>query len=1228
MGNRLVPCLAGWAIAFPYLDIRIHDIRIHLSNPGRSFVISPTLKLLVCQLLCGVVASACAEDSRPRVRAEPLTPIVGAGAGFTRMDPRSCGILWTNTTPPDRYKARQNSMNGAGVAFGDFDGDGQCDLFLCGKYGRSALFRNLGGWTFEDVTAVAGVGCTDQIASGATFADFDGDGRLDLFVTSFAGPNACFRNLGEGRFTNVTEAVGLRSRGGSTSQALADVDGDGWLDLYTAYFGMEAILRDGAAISTRTVNGQPVVTGRHAKRVKIVAGKLVEIGEPDFLHRNQAGTRFSPLPWEQQFSDENGRPSAAPLDFGLAVQIRDIDQDGLPDIYVCNDFQTPDRLWLNRGQGQFRAAPREALRNMSYASMGVDFADIDRDGRLDFVTVEMLSRSHRRHIRQSSPRQPAQRLPGVDDEREDFARNALYWNRGDGTYAEIAWFAGVAASDWSWTPIFLDVDLDGYEDLLISNGHLHDVNDQDIAAGSAQRRADLLGYPRLEPGQVAFRNERNLRFTDRSVDWGFHVPVMAHGMALGDLDNDGDLDVVANSPNAPPLIYRNEAAAPRIAVRLIGRSPNTEATGARITYIAGGLRQMQEILAGGRYLSGDQALRTFAALAPEGQIEVAWRSGARSTFPVSANHRYVIEEPAAGQPAAPSARPVPAPLFEDWSQRLPHRHTETLFDDFQRQPLLPKRLSQLGPGLAWVDLHGEGRDALAIGSGRGGQVTTWEYRNGQFVPGPILSEKLPDDSAGLAGWHGPDGLVLIAGLAGYEQASAENSPARFLGASKLEPLPKVPDSSGPIALADVDGDGDLDLFVGGRLKAGRYPHPASSRLYRFEAGRFVPDEPANALLRDAGLVSGAVFSDLNGDGFAELILACEWGSIRVFAHRNGTLTEATAPLGFDRWPGLWTSIAAGDFDGDGRMDLAAGNWGWNTHYRRAGGGGIQLAYGDFAGDGGLTVLENYVDPETQRRVTVRDLNLLSSELPWLKQVFPTHAAFAEADLDRLLGDRRPLARDASATTFESMVFLNRGNHFEPVRLPAPAQWAPLFGLVAADFDGDGFEDLFAAQNFFACRPEDDRLDAGRGLLLRGDGRGGFAAVDGAESGLRIYGDQRGAAAADFDADGRLDLAVAQNGGATRLLRNTQARPGLRIRLAGPPGNPRGFGAMLTPVRPSGPGAARELACGSGYWSQNSATTVLAVEAGSAIEVRWPGGAVTRTPVPEGARELVISAPAK
>jgi hypothetical protein len=439
--------------------------------------------------------------------------------------------------------------------------------------------------------------------------------------------------------------------------ALGDLNGDGSLDLYVAYFGIEAILREGGRVSFTMVNGKPSVTGRFARRLKVVEGQLIELGEQDIVYLNDGAGHFKAINWSEFFRDEDGKPiPSAPMDFGLSVQIRDINEDGFPDIYVCNDFQTPDRLWLNDGHGHFRAMPRLALRDMSYASMGVDFADIDRDGRLDFITVDMLSRDHSRRLRQLSSMPPLTRKIGLIEDREEVPRNALFWNRGDGTYAEIAWMSGVAGSDWSWTPIFLDVDLDGYEDLLISSGSLYDVMDRDASAmarptgaGASDTRKTLSLYPRLETRNAAFRNRGDLTFEDVTAKWGFDSSQVSHGMALGDFDGDGDLDVAINCANTPPLIYRNDSTAPRVAVRLKGQPPNTQGIGAKIKLLGGAVpMQSQEIICGGRYMSGDQPMRVFAAggLSNEMKIEVAWRGGKKSVVNgVKGNRIYEVEEP-------------------------------------------------------------------------------------------------------------------------------------------------------------------------------------------------------------------------------------------------------------------------------------------------------------------------------------------------------------------------------------------------------------------------------------------------------------------------------------------------------------------------------------------------------------------------------------------------------
>src|SRR6185437_15065806 len=470
--------------------------------------------------------------------------------GFSLLTPEATGIHFTTTMPASRAITNVNLMNGSGVALGDFDGDGLCDIYLCNLDGTNALYKNLGNWSFKDVTAEAGVACPGQTSTGAVFADIDGDGDLDLLVTSMGGPNACFLNDGHGHFTNVTAAAGLVSKLGSTSMALADVDGNGTLDLYVANYGVVSILRSGGAFAVSYVDGRPVARGRYAQRIKIIDGTIYELGEPDVLYLNDGKGKFTAVSWtDGTFLDEEGKPlTRAPWDQGLSAMFHDLNGDGAPDLYVCNDVSTPDRCWINDGHGHFHALNHLAWRSTSYFSMGVDFADVNRDGYDDFLVMDMLSRQHQLKLTQKSTMHPQPNLPGVFDTQLQMRRNPLFLNRGDDTYAEVANYGGVAGSEWSWSGIFLDVDLDGWEDILVSNGFANNMDDADTqerirmmgkVSLEATRRALLL-YPRLNTPNIAFHNHHDLTFRETGKEWGFDSTEVSNGMALADLDNDGD----------------------------------------------------------------------------------------------------------------------------------------------------------------------------------------------------------------------------------------------------------------------------------------------------------------------------------------------------------------------------------------------------------------------------------------------------------------------------------------------------------------------------------------------------------------------------------------------------------------------------------------------------------------------------------------------------------------
>jgi hypothetical protein len=1175
-------------------------------------------------------------------------------AGFTALKATATGIAFENAASDKILKGNRVLGQGGGVSLGDVDGDGLVDVFLSKTEGCNALYRNLGGWKFEEVAATAGVAACERRSTGSALADLDGDSDLDLVLLATNGPNAVFVNDGKGTFTERRD-LGLDTTGrGGTTVTLADVDGSGRLAMYVAnykpYFVDDTIPPQERAFNQMVREVAPKkfeVVPAHRGDYKLVTRvdmggmRLTQRAEPDELYLNDGKGRLQKTALKDgRFLGADGRPLAEPIEsFTLGARFADLNGDGAPDLYVANDFEDVDELWFNDGKGRFRIAPWSAQRQISNSTMGIDIGDVNGDGLPDLFCVDMLANDRRRLLTQIPTNTAFPKKPGEMNLLLQHQRNTLFINQGDETFTEVAQFAGVAASGWSWGTVMLDVDLDGWQDILVANGHLWDVMDADVQEGVQNRLQTFpwqelrWKFPKLALPNVAFRNRGNLTFEDAGAKWGFaQEPDVSHGMAVADLDGDGDLDVVVNRLGAPASVLRNNAPGRRVAVRLSAAAPNTRAIGARVRLLGGATPiQAQEVKAGGLYMSHSDYLLSFAmGTADSATLDVSWRDGRKTSMVVRANREYEVTD-ATGTVGSSADTSRATPLFADATADLGgHTHTEPEFDDWGRQFLLPDALSTSGPGVSWFDADGDGIEELFVGAGKGARVAQFRSTGGQMRPSGAASPSAPADLTGIVGLRDDRGTKLLAGVSTMQATTEEEIIAQpavlaLTAARADEGVGSHASSTGPIAVADYDGDGRLDLFVGSRAIPMKYPLPASSGLFRNVDGKFVFDTANAGVMRDVGMVTAAAFADINGDGRTDLVLAREWNSVLLLLNDGrGRLAPAPNGWGLGRLTSRWNGIAVGDLNGDGRLDLIGTSWGRNTPLQADSANPLLLYHGPIGARGEEEMLLARNDPRVRGAAPMQSYARARVAVPSLAQSVGTFAVWADGTIEKSLGSAMGSVSKLAAVTLDQTAFFNRGDHFEARALPREAQFAPAFYAGVADFNGDGSEDVFLAQNFSQTLIGWPRADAGRGLLLTNDGTGALRALSANESGIRVFGDQRGAAYADYDRDGRLDLAVSQNAAATRLFHNRMAKPGLRVRLRGVGANPDAIGAQVRLVYASGMGPVREVQAGAGYLSQNAATQVFGLRSTPThVWVRWPGGAETREPVPAGANELVI-----
>ncbi len=1195
--------------------------------------------MMLIGLLCALPAFA--QDG---VSSRPLNERSKATGGtmFTLLTPERTGINFVNPIDEDHPMAHlyASAMSCGGVAVGDYDRDGLPDVYVSRGPGGNKLYRNRGGMRFDDVTDRAGVAGGDAWGRGAAFIDIDSDGDLDLFLTNYDAPNQLYINQGDGTFNDDAKRRGLDFTDASHTPAFCDYDRDGDLDVYiltNRYYHASFDAKKDPPFFADPKRGLIAIKPKFERYYTITSvtpepgGGSVFVqwaayGRPDKLYRNNGDGTFTDVTKACGIGDDRGR--------GLSATWFDYNDDGWPDLYVANDFEDLDRLYRNNGDGTFTDVAESATPYGAWFAMGADFADVNGDGLFDFVVADM---SGTNHYKQKTSMGAMGAQNDILETGRQYMRNMLFINGGAGRFMEAANMAKLDSTDWTWAIKLEDLDNDGMVDAYFTNGMAANFNDSDnpialdIQSGESEwDRHKRAGTPMLKERNLAFRNYGDLKFKDVSKAWGLDQLTMSYGAVNADLDRDGDLDLVVVNLNEPLAVYRNDSAdGHRALISFVGRQSNRDGWGVTVRVETADGVQRRELTNMRGYMGGHEAVAHFG-LGKQGTMKrviVDWPSGHRQVFDnLKADRHYTITEPAGT--AKPLARQVKTQTMFESTPLGPRPivHKETPYDDFRVQPLLPNKLSQLGPGLAVGDVDGDGDDDFYLAGSRnepGKLLINYGPGNVRWYPIPAFeADKGFEDMGALFfdadGDNDLDLYVVSGGVESFPDQPTLNDRLYLNNGQGLfkrdkSALPDLRDSGGVVTAADFDRDGDLDLFVGGRVIPRQYPLAPNSRLLVNTGGRFTDMTPTRAeSLAKAGLVTGAVWSDVDRDGWIDLMVTYEWGPIRFFKNDKGQLVDRTEWAGLDKHTGWWNGIAARDIDNDGDIDFVATNFGLNTKYHADLDHPTLLYYGDFEGTGKFSLVEGKFEGATL--FPVRGRSCSSNRMPFIADKFPTYKAFALAPLqDIYTPSKLKDAHRFAATMLESVVLINDGRGSFTVKpLPRVAQVSPGFGVVLTELDGDGHVDLCIAQNFFTPQIETPRMAGGLSMLLRGKGDGTFTPVWPNASGISVPDDAKCLAVADVDSDGRPDLVFANNNGPIKAFANraADARRFFTVRLKGKSGNPTGVGARVTVTLDNGTKQTAEMQAGAGYLSQSSAALTFGVPKNAqvkSVDVRWPDG---------------------
>jgi len=1021
-------------------------------------------------------------------------------------------------------------LHGGGVGIIDVNNDGLQDIYFAGNLVKDRLYLNEGNLKFKDISESAGISTDPTWSSGIAVVDINADGYQDVYVCKFLyddkskRTNKLYINNKDNTFTESAAEYGLNDDGYSVMANFFDYDQDGDLDAYVA--------------------NQPPYTKELKKKVKPTDFQFT-----DKLYRNDGG----------KFTNVTKAAGVMGVNYSLSATVNDFNGDNLPDLYVASDYEEPDMLYQNNGDGTFTNVADDALKHMSNFSMGADVADINNDGHMDIFTADMTAEDNFRNKTNMSS-MAVEKFWGLvaAGYHYQFMFNSMQLNNGNGTFSEMAQMAGISKTDWSWAPLFVDADQDGQKDLFVTNGILKEIRNKDylkkLEKKVKAKQKELGKNVALNPLELtkmapsvkiknkAYRNLGDLTFEAKTDDWGFGKAGWSQGMAYADLDNDGDLDMIISNTNEVADIYENQANTTDnhyISVKVKGIPNNTSGTNTKVKIIYGSNQQIVEITPYRGYMSSCESVAHFGlgTTATIDRLEIIFPN--RKTMiktNVPADQKLIIDyDPSA---SANSTASTIAPIFSETNQNTSIVYQDNEYDDYKREVLIPYKASMLGPHVAQGDIDGDGDDDFYISGPalHAGQLAIQQADGSFTMRSQAVLEKYRNIEDGCAEFIDVNGdgaldLFICGGGSEYQAESAAYQDRIFLNNGKGEflesdILPPTTVSSGSVTAHDYDGDGDVDLFVGGRQYPGKYGQKVSSTLFQNDGGKFTDVTPA--FLKNLGMVTGSTWADVDGDGAAELITCGEWMPIQIHRSVNGNL-EATKNSSLTNSEGLWNTIQAADIDGDGDIDLIAGNYGLNYKYKASQKAPLELYVDDFDDNGSNDVYLGYHDESDGKLYPVRGRQCSSEQMPFVEEKFANYEEFGKATIIDVLDGKMDGTTKLKAHTLAHSIFLNDGKgNFEMKRLPNRSQIAPIYDMVVRDINGDGHIDILAGGNFHQREVETTRSDAGIGTLMLGGGDGSFSVAPPISVGILANNDVR-ALAWLKNKSGKDILAVANNG---------------------------------------------------------------------------------------------------